>query len=379
MSDRIALKRLTASDLTFFEHLFHVLNAGNQKAINLNADVFIDELYPGLPALTATVGDVIPVTMTILGPAAAPAHVLSRAVTKREAYKNWRLNGEFVRDPDGQAGRFNGLSPGDLAVMEFSGDPAPKQLTLLLIAAGAPDDAPLHEALNGLIPGGRKTMIQVTREQIASAAAQVPETHPIWSVAADPEFDAALEDAAQGGVKGTETLESKVAKTAKTVTAAALAAAKASAEKNGREGEALAWIHLQKMKDAGTLSEIEWSSKTNAVSPYDFKAVQPDSTVIRIDAKSTSGSFGNIVHVSVAELKEAAGNGRYDLWRVYELNEEGAKLRIAESIGVLAKSILEGFALPHGVTVDSISIEPASLAWGQEFIIERPEDAPDGE
>ena len=46
MINKLALKRLTASDLTLFEWHFNYRNAGNQKAINLNADVFKDQLYP---------------------------------------------------------------------------------------------------------------------------------------------------------------------------------------------------------------------------------------------------------------------------------------------------------------------------------------------
>ena len=41
MLKKLALKRLTASDLTFFEWHYRSRNAGNQKAINLNTDVFI--------------------------------------------------------------------------------------------------------------------------------------------------------------------------------------------------------------------------------------------------------------------------------------------------------------------------------------------------
>lgn len=239
MIDRIALKRLTSSDLTFFESLFRSLNAGNQKAINLNADVFIEHLYPALPGLVPMLGDVIPLTMTILGPAGAPAYVLSRAITKRDAYKNWRLNGEFVRDPEGEIGRFDALKADDLAVMEFGGEPGPQRLTLVLLAAGSPTDAPIHAALEPLIPGGRRTMAQVTRGQIATAAAVVPPSHPIWGMVRDADFDAALEDAIQGGIKGSAILTKKVTKI---VTAAALAAAKAAAEQNGRDGEALAWV-----------------------------------------------------------------------------------------------------------------------------------------
>ena len=40
MLKKLAVKRLTASDLTFFVWHFRNQPAGNQKAINLNADVF---------------------------------------------------------------------------------------------------------------------------------------------------------------------------------------------------------------------------------------------------------------------------------------------------------------------------------------------------
>lgn len=45
---RFAVKKLSRSDLTFFEPQFRVQNAGNQKSINLNRDVFVDQLFPAL-------------------------------------------------------------------------------------------------------------------------------------------------------------------------------------------------------------------------------------------------------------------------------------------------------------------------------------------
>lgn len=376
MTERLALKRLTASDLTFFESLFRKLNAGNQKAINLNADVFVEQLYPALPALVPALGDVITISLTILGPNAASAHTISRAVTKRDAYKNWRLNGEFVRDPEGEAGRFDVLTAGDLAVLDFSGDPAPQRLTLLLVASHAGADAPLHAALAPLIPGGRKTMVPVTRAQLAAAAASTPQAHPVWLMAADAEYDAALEDAALGGEEGTEALKKK---TAHPVSAATLAAAKASAEKNGRDGEALAWVHLQKLKTEGHLTSVEWSSRMNAVSSFDFRAVDDKGVSIRIDAKSTSGEFERRIHMSVAELIEAAAEGRYDLWRLYQINDDGVRLRIAQNISSFAKAVLAGLKPPAGVVVDSVSIAPSSLKWESEIAIERPDEASDAE
>jgi hypothetical protein len=381
MPDRIALKRLTVSDLTFFETLFRKFVAANptstkQKAINLNADVFIKRFYPALPALVSTLGDVITVTLTVLGPSGAPAHTISRAVTKGSGYKNWRLNGEFLRDPEKEVGRFDDLKTGDLAVMEFSGDPGPQRLTLLLIEEASPVDGPLYAALSQFLPGERPTMIQISRAQIAAAAASIPSTHPIWLIAADPEFDAAVEDAAEGGVKGTITLLGNLTKN---VTAATLAAAKAAAEKNGRDGEALAWVQLQKMKNAGAWASIEWRAKANAVAPFDFLATDTSGASIRIDAKSTAGEFERVIHMSAAELTEAAKGGRYDLWRVYAIDEDGARLRITEGIGDIAKSIIDALALPAGITIDSVSINPDTLKWGAEIKIERPEEETDDE
>lgn len=370
MPDRIAVKRLAASDLTFFETQFRKLDVGNQKSINLNADIFVEGFYPALPGLSTTLGDRIPVSLTILGPASAPPYLLTRSVTKRDAYKNWRLNGEFVRDPEDQPGRFDTLVAGDLAVLEFVGDPIPQKLSLLLISASAAADSTVYASLNPLVPGGRKTMIQVSRAQLAAAAASSPSPHPIWTIASDPEFDAALEDAALGGAKGSEELAKKATKP---VSAATLALAKAAAEKNGREGEALAWIYLQRLKAEGKVTAIEWTSNTNAVAPYDFLAAA-DGKTIRIDAKSTTGEFERDIHMSIPELTVAASGERYDLWRVYQLNDDGARLKIAEEIASVAKNVLAGIALPSGVRVDSVSINPRILDWSEEINIERPDE-----
>lgn len=374
MTDRLAIKRLTASDLTFFEALYRKLNAGNQKAINLNADVFITQFYPTLPGLVPTLGDVINVSLTVLGPAGAAPHTISRAITKRDAYKNWRLNGEFVRDPEGESGRFDVLAAGDLAVIEFAGDPAPKRLTMLLVARNAPADASLYAALNSTILSSPKTMIAISRIALAAASASTPPIHPVWLLAADPEYDAALEEAALGGLKGETTLQKKATKP---VSASTLAAAKAAAEKNGQDGEALAWIHLHHLKTAGGASSIEWSSRANAVSPFDFVMVDPEGTTIRIDAKSTSGEFDRRIHMSTAELIAASEGPRYDLWRIYQINEDGARLRVSQSIASSAKEILAGISLPSGVTVDSVSILPSALKWDAEITIERPDEAGD--
>ena len=68
MQRRIALKRLKASDLTLFEWQFRHRNAGNQKSINLNADVFVKQLFPSLPEVAAETNGRIPLDLSIYGP-----------------------------------------------------------------------------------------------------------------------------------------------------------------------------------------------------------------------------------------------------------------------------------------------------------------------
>lgn len=124
---KLAVKRLTASDLTFFEWHFRNHNAGNQKAINLNADVFVDELYPALPELSIDSGKV-PVDISVFGPNGKGLQNLQRKIVKFGTYKNWRLNGEFIYNPNEDPGRYNVLSPGDFAFLEFSGAALPASL-----------------------------------------------------------------------------------------------------------------------------------------------------------------------------------------------------------------------------------------------------------
>jgi len=51
---KLALKRLTKSDVTIFEWHLRNRNAGNRKSINLNADVFVTEMYPSVPTVALT-------------------------------------------------------------------------------------------------------------------------------------------------------------------------------------------------------------------------------------------------------------------------------------------------------------------------------------
>src|SRR5258708_30409050 len=98
MIKKLAIKKLTKSDLTLFKWQVENNKAGHQKAINLSAIVFIKELFPALAEeakLNGRAGK-FSVDLDIFGPGNAPCLNLQRKIVKFGEYKNWRLNGEFV-------------------------------------------------------------------------------------------------------------------------------------------------------------------------------------------------------------------------------------------------------------------------------------------
>lgn len=139
---KIALKLLTASDLSLFK--VH-LRLSKQKAINLNSGIFIDQFYPALQ----NTFEAVPVELSIYGPAAKPAHILTRKTLRSPGSKNWRLDGEFIHDIEEDPDRFRHLQAGDYALITFSGDERPTAIQLILISQ-APGPQTLQPITEGL-------------------------------------------------------------------------------------------------------------------------------------------------------------------------------------------------------------------------------------
>jgi hypothetical protein len=374
LADRLAIKRLTASDCTLFEGVFKTINAGNQKSINLNADILTGELYPGLATAAAATENEIALAISIYGPGAKSAHRLSRKIIKNATYKNWRLDGEFIPGPPGDTSRYDGIRPGDLAILAFKGDLSPNGMDLIVVSQTNTADAALHSALTALF--GNKSMIAVTPVQIGVAAnrAAVPETHPVYIAATDPELESALEDAAQGGIEGTGKLLTN--KWGRKISGADLAKAKARAEYTGQDGEGLINGYLASRVAAGKLASFKWASAENAIAPFDFDTLTAAGQRTLIDVKTTSGPFENAIHLSLAEIIEASGAVRYRIYRVFALNEDGGKLRISKDIRPLAQLLktLHETHMPAGIRADGFSVATSALMWGSERYVERPEE-----
>lgn len=363
---KIAIKRLTASDLTFFEWHFINRNAGNQKAINLNADVFIGQLYPILPELAADRQGRFPVDLFLYGPGLGSAVNLQRKILKGGAYKNWRLDGEFIYNPVEEPVRFNVLVPEDIALMEFQGAVFPEVVTLLLVSSQTLADQPLHAALSGLL--GTASMIAPEPPELEAILRplNLDEAHPARGLIID-ERD--LEDAAQKGILGTRTLRKHAA--GRPVTRSQLEQALQRAERIGLLGEECVRAYLGALCDRRELASYDWVAEENAVAPYDFKITNPDGTSRSMEVKSTNGEFARPIHISLAELEEMRTSvDPYDLVRVYELSEVTGKLRIAHDVRGLAERILGALReLPEAVTVDSISVLPTALGFAEEILV----------
>lgn len=370
MPDRMALKRLTGSDLTFFDYHYQNRTFGEskQKAINLNIDVFLDELYPALRGMG---GARINVLTTIYGPGALGAFMpapATRPILNNNG-KNWRLNGATIPDDPAHLERFRDLNAGDLALFRFRGDPVPTETDVLLISAAA--DPAAHAALDGLVGEGRRSMSVVTHPLINGALAGVAlaANHPLLDLEVDAEIDAEVEDVALGGPIGPALRRRRGGSR---LTPEELARARAEAGRIGAAGEAALNGWLDTEQGAGRISDVVWVARGDAAAPFDFTH-RETGDLVRTDAKSTSGPFERPIHVSIAEVIEAArldAPGPYRIARIYEMDDDGAKCRILPDFRDAAREILDGAAgLPAWSEPDGFRIRPDALHFDVDEII----------
>lgn len=353
---------MTPSDLGFFEAHFDKANVSGQKSLNLNRRVFIDQIYPDLPALLAADGWAMPVALQVNGPGAGfPPLQLTRKITKRGS-RNWRLNGEVLPNPKDAANRFAGLTPGDLALLAFEGAAAPTYVRFYAVSQADPDDIELYAAL---LPAEGVSMASLTSEALASAISVAPTDHPVHDLFLEADLTADLDEAAQGDADATRRILARPGN--RKVSAEQLAAARQRAQELGLEGELLIRDYFDQMSEEDF--SWTWSSAENAICPWDFyvtRAIEDG----RVEVKSTRGPHGTHFHISMAELIAAAQGPRYDIYRVSELGEEGGMLSIAENIGDFARGILKILSeLPKGIRPDSLSVDPGMLTWQEPYYI----------
>lgn len=371
MPRKLAIKKLKASDLSFFSAYLEENPTAKQKAFNLSAEVIEAQLYPDLSAVIAGMPDQrSPVGLTFVGPGKAPPYFQMRKVLKQQ--KNWRLNGEVVKAPADDPTRFDDLKPGDIAVMEFSGAGAPNDVKVLLLSAENADDAKLHSALDAIFS---QTMAVVTEEQIERViqTAEPAPDHPIrdWL---DRDL---LEEIGRGSGEAEQQLARR--RQGRGLTRSELQRAKTNAEWVGRLGEELLDFHFGGEHDTHDHSTHVWTADVNAVSPYDFELTLRDGSKLHADAKSTAGPFSNPIHLSLAEIQHALTSGvPYRICRLYNVIDTEAKLRIADDVAARLRPLQTALsALPAGVKIDSLSFNPDYFAFDTTEITIEFDDEPE--
>ena len=296
---RFALKKLTRSDLTFFEYQFRRQNAGNQKSINLNRNVFVDLIFPTAGQVAGGLVRQFPVPVTLYGPGmrSQPHAITRKVIAAGGSQKNWRLKGEFVMDPDFDPTRYHGLVADDFVVFGFDGaNGLDRTLHGASVTVGTGRCAASSEVL--AIVGGR-SMAEVTTAQLQAIVQVSPANHPIRELL-ETERDEALQEAALGSAAGADKLLRNPS--TRRMSAEALARARLAAEEAGRDGEVLVDIWLRREVGEGRLADAVWVSERNAVNPWDFEITELSGTVVRIEVKSTTGPFERDLHISQSEV-----------------------------------------------------------------------------
>jgi hypothetical protein len=341
-----------------FEWQFRTRNAGNQKSINLNADVFIDQMFPALPEAAADTNGRVPLDLSIYGPGYSGLHNLQRKIIKGGGYKNWRLDGEYINNPEDEPERYNILRPGDFAIFDFHGRIMPISAKLFLLAQTLPADRLVHQELSAVLDG--RSMAAVSISQIQAIAGKIDDdAHPFQELTLDLE----LEDAALGGSRGMLALRRRPS--TRTLGRDELEHARRAAEEVGKTGEELVSEYLGSLRASGAIQGFVWVSDVNAIAPYDFLITLPSEQEVAVDVKSTNGEFQRPIHVSYAELVEMTANRRYDIYRVFAASEASASFRVAENTRGFAETALaELQRLPPGVRVDSVSVDTSCLNFG---------------
>lgn len=397
MPDHIAIKLLTEkSDLGWFKSIFERRGlAGKQKGITLGADVFRRfyprlglriETYrkaklrqkqakaltpPDLPAFerakaAAKAAGSIPVVATLYGPDAAAPFTRNRVIALQD--KNWRLNGAFILDPEGEPDRFDPvLQDEDIAIIGFDGGEQPTAVTVLLLAGASAADGTIYAALRPLLSKGAGSMISMEPARLATLADSLalPDGHPLRLLATDTAIERDIEEAARGNERAADRVRRR--RKGRPLTPEELAAGKAAAERNGALGEELV-NHWLEARSAGGPAQHRWASVTVANAPFDFEILGPSGDVTEVvDVKTTSSTSGTEFFVSIGELEYAAASKvPYRIWRVSEVGATGAWMRQSADFRPVAAAILKAAeAFPSGARPSVVAVSPVrnSLGW----------------
>jgi len=367
----LALKKLKGSDLSLFKSYFKNHPNVKQKAFNLDKRI-LEHFFPDIISfLEPRAKKATFVDLVFYGPGLSKGDSLARKV--KIDGKNLRLNGELVHNPEDEPKRYDLLIPGDFAVMEFGGHKLPNTVRVVLVALQNPNDTKLHDSLSAYLPGDDASMEVLSEENLHKAVIEAsPDVaHPIryW-------LNLGVAEEIEESLFGDEIEEDeKIAndpRFGRKMSPADFNAKREAAAKTGQLGEEL----LKAYFDRGVSQEVksyDWVSQVNAISPYDFKITTTNGDFRYADAKSTSGPFTALLYLSRAEIKFAVESKiEYDIYRLYEIDTDKVKCRVARNIGRRLRLIADKLdEFPQGVKVDALSFKPEFFEFNEvAFVID---------
>jgi hypothetical protein len=204
-----------------------------------------------------------------------------------------------------------------------------------------------------------------TIEEIIEAAVP-PGDHPIHEWAGVD----VIEEAALGNAQSIEKLLKR--RQGRGLSPEELMAARANGERTGQLGEELVDEYFKEKRELGEIVTYDWISQSNAIAPYDFRVEWKGRQPTILDVKSTRGGFDNPIHLSLGELIKSQKPGAevFEIYRLYEVSERSARLRISRNVSKSFKPILEAVAaLPKGVYADGFSIAVDFMNFDREIQI----------
>lgn len=364
MSRKLAIKRLPPSDLIFFKYHFDQQRGrSRQKCITLDTEVFIARFYPHLSSRCEGIGfrcfDPSGVLIT-------KDHSISKGKSKKS--KNWRLNAKFA-PVEMISDHIKLLGADDFAVLEFIGVERPEGVRAAFFSSRDPSDSALYTHFAGMLSIDRahlkhnQSMISLSEgELIQAVMAFCPNAdHPLYRLCFDDQLEAIAADPELAGA---------VAKLPAGVTppnAEQIERIRLQQSKVGRQGELLVHCHLTELKREGRIAGHDWVSRRVPYASHDFRLTEAAGDVF-VEVKSTSAEFSQRVYISRYQLAEAIRHPeRTDLYRVFEVDEAGGKLRTAIDVREIARRLLAAISdLPFGIEVDRFSIPPDALRFTSE-------------
>lgn len=382
MTKRLALKRFSHTDLTWFEEYYRSpqnLNKveredgsvvyeprARQKAINIDARL-LKKIYPNVMENIKNEKASFLVQVTIYGPDLSfTPQVEARPLLLQK--KNWRLNGRTIHTAPNHPNRYSKLRKGDVAIFQFEGDEKPEELRIILLNDEVIEQSSLISMLARQVGSSRTSMVVISepglRGMLTDAA--LPPEHPAWMLTRTDAEDSEglpLEPVSR------DTFVPYAKRHRRTSTKAGLLESMNRRREAGDKGEE--WIRgrLEEMLDAGALIDYKWvSSEEDAVAPYDFRVTPTGEEEFFMDVKSTDGDFSSQLVMSYAELLEAAyGPTPYRLCRVWGVSTSTPSYRLTAPLREVLLPVADHLAAmgrmdPTAVAV-GVRLHPEELPW----------------